>query len=192
MPGKSWHLPADNGITWLYERIMEGLLVHCAIYARYSCEGQQAESIESQVKICRRYIERPGWTLTQIYDDAAISGASKNSRPAYIRMLLDAEAQRFEIILCEAIDRLSRKLADVANLFDRLTFHGIQIHATTIGLVTQDAHLDHGHNGADGASGFTRQNQTRTARLGTRWPHPLRPRLRLQGRAACPGCDGGW
>ena len=29
------------------------------------------------------------------------------------------------------------KLADVADLFDRLTFHGIQIHATSIGLVTQ-------------------------------------------------------
>jgi site-specific DNA recombinase len=52
-------------------------------------------------------------------------------------MMLDAEARRFDVIVCEAIDRPGRKLADVADLFDRLTFHGVQIHATSIGVVTQ-------------------------------------------------------
>jgi site-specific DNA recombinase len=112
-------------------------LMRCAIYARYSSEGQRAESIKDQVEICRRYVERQGWILTQVYDDAAISGASKNLRPGFQRMLHDAESRRFDVIVCEAIDRLGRKLADVADLFDRLTFHGVQIHATSIGLVTQ-------------------------------------------------------
>lgn len=111
--------------------------MRCAIYARYSSEGQRAESIEDQIEVCRRYIDRQGWILTETYSDAAISGASKNFRRDFQRLLRDAEARRFEVIVCESIDRLGRKLADVADLFDRLTFHGIRLHATSIGLVTQ-------------------------------------------------------
>lgn len=62
--------------------------MRCAIYARYSSEGQRAESIDDQVEVCRRYIERQGWSVTKIYKDAAISGASKNLRPDFQRMLL--------------------------------------------------------------------------------------------------------
>jgi site-specific DNA recombinase len=41
------------------------------------------------------------------------------------------------VVVCESIDRLGRKLADVADLFDRLTFQRIEVHATSIGLLTQ-------------------------------------------------------
>ena len=34
-------------------------------------------------------------------------------------------AGRFEIILAEALDRLSRNLADIAGLYQRLTFAGV-------------------------------------------------------------------
>jgi DNA invertase Pin-like site-specific DNA recombinase len=100
--------------------------MRCAIYARDSSEGQRTESIADQVEICRRYVERQGWTLTRVYDDAAISGASINLRPSFQRMLHDAESRRLDVIVCEGIDRLGRKLADVADLFDRLTFHGVR------------------------------------------------------------------
>ena len=39
--------------------------------------------------------------------------------------------------MCEGIDRLGRNLADVARLFDELTFNKVQIHTTGFGLVTQ-------------------------------------------------------
>ena len=78
--------------------------MRCAIYARYSSDGQRAESIEDQVEVCRRYIERQGWSLVQVYDDAAVSGASKALRQGYQRMLRDAESRLFEVIVCEAID----------------------------------------------------------------------------------------
>jgi DNA invertase Pin-like site-specific DNA recombinase len=47
-----------------------------AVYARYSTENQRAASITDQVEICRRSAERQGWTISEVYDDAAISGAS--------------------------------------------------------------------------------------------------------------------
>ena len=107
-----------------------------AIYARYSSENQREESLADQRELCRRYIDRQGWTLVEVYEDAAISGASK-FRPGFARLTADAEAGRLDVIVCEAIDRLGRKLSDVADLFDRLTFHRVQIHATSIGLITQ-------------------------------------------------------
>jgi DNA invertase Pin-like site-specific DNA recombinase len=106
------------------------------VYARYSTDNQRVASIGDQVELCRRYIERQGWTFTETYDDAAVSGASR-FRPGFARLTADAEAGKFDILVCAAIDRLGRKLADVADLFDRLTFHGVQIHTTSIGIITQ-------------------------------------------------------
>ena len=69
------------------------------------------------------------------YEDAALSGGSR-FRPGFARPLADAEAKRFDVVICEAVDRLGRKLADVADLFDRLSFYGIALHTTGAGLLT--------------------------------------------------------
>jgi len=83
-----------------------------------------------------RYAERQGWTITQIYNDRVSSGASRLSRPGFLKMLADGEAGRFDVLVCEAIDRLGRKLSDVADVFDRLSFRKIAVHATAVGLLT--------------------------------------------------------
>ena len=41
------------------------------------------------------------------------------------------------MVVSEAIDRLGRRLSDVADLFDRLTFARVQIHTASQGLITQ-------------------------------------------------------
>jgi site-specific DNA recombinase len=51
-------------------------------------------------------------------------------------LLADAEAKRFEVIVCEAIDRLGRKLADVADFHDRVVFHQVQLYTPSIGQIT--------------------------------------------------------
>lgn len=48
----------------------------------------------------------------------------------------DAERGNFEVVVCEAIDRLGRRLADTADLHDKLSFHGIRLHATSVGEIT--------------------------------------------------------
>jgi len=111
------------------------MTLRAVIYARYSSDNQRDASIEDQLEVCRRYIARQGWTLTATYDDRAQSGASR-FRPDFRRLLADAEARRFDVVVAEAIDRLGRKLADVADFFDRLTFHRVKLHVTNSGEVT--------------------------------------------------------
>jgi DNA invertase Pin-like site-specific DNA recombinase len=107
--------------------------MRAVIYARFSSALQRAESIEDQVEVCRREIERP---LEVQFGDRAQSGASR-FRPQYQQMMADAEQKKFDVLVCEALDRLGRKLADIADLHDRLSFAGVKIHTVATGEVTQ-------------------------------------------------------
>jgi len=109
--------------------------MRAVIYARYSSDNQREASIDDQIEVCRRYAEREGWDVSEVYQDRAISGSSA-MRPGYQNLLIDAEAKKFDIILCEALDRIGRRLADVADLHDRLTFLGIKLVAVNVGEIT--------------------------------------------------------
>jgi site-specific DNA recombinase len=37
--------------------------MRAVIYARYSSDNQREASIEDQLEVCRRYVERQGWTI---------------------------------------------------------------------------------------------------------------------------------
>ena len=76
------------------------------------------------------------WTVSEVYEDPATSGASR-FRPGFQRLLADADAAQFDVLVAESIDRLGRKLSDVADLYDRLTFARVQIHTTSQGAITQ-------------------------------------------------------
>ncbi|WP_161958834.1 recombinase family protein [Ferruginivarius sediminum] len=109
--------------------------MRAAIYARYSSDNQREASIADQVDTCRRVIARTGWQEIGTYEDRAISGASA-SRPGYQQLLADAEAGKFDVVVCEALDRLGRRLADVAALHDQLSYLGIKVHAANAGEIT--------------------------------------------------------
>ena len=109
--------------------------MRAVIYARYSSDNQRDASIEDQVELCRRYIERHGWALVNVHADRALSGASR-FRAAYQELLREVEARACDLVVCEALDRLGRKLSDVSALHDRLEFLGIELHAVNLGRVT--------------------------------------------------------
>ncbi len=109
--------------------------LRAVIYARYSTALQREESIEDQVEVCRRYAEAQGWRLVNTYSDAALSGASRY-RPSYQALIADARKNQFDIVVCEAVDRLGRRLADTADLQDTLAFLGIRLFTPSVGEVT--------------------------------------------------------
>ena len=98
-----------------------------AIYARYSSDLQKKSSIEDQLRICRERAVHEGWDVINCYTDPAITGSTFMMRPGIRMLMQDAEAGAFDIVLTEALDRLSRDQADMAVMYKRLSFYGIQI-----------------------------------------------------------------
>ena len=80
-----------------------------AIYARFSTDMQNPKSAEDQERECRKHAERKGWTVTQVFQDTALSGATKG-RPGYEALLAAVKAGQFDIVLFEHLDRLARDL----------------------------------------------------------------------------------
>jgi len=101
-------------------------MTRVAIYARFSSDKQNESSLADQVRDCRRYAAEKGWNVVEVFQDAAMSGSSDN-RPGYQAMLAEAKRGRFDIILAESMDRLSRRLADTAQLHDLLSFHQVRL-----------------------------------------------------------------
>ena len=108
-----------------------------ALYARYSSDSQSATSIEDQFRLCRERAEREEWKIVGTYQDAAISGASVVLRPGVQALLQDAQRSAFDLVLAEALDRVSRDQADVATLFKHLRFAGVEIVTLAEGEISE-------------------------------------------------------
>ncbi|MDE0172119.1 MAG: recombinase family protein [Defluviicoccus sp.] len=109
------------------------MTLRCALYARYSSDQQRAASIEDQFRVCRERAEREGWKVVGTYKDSAISGDSVILRPGVQALLEDARRGAFEIVVAEALDRVSRDQADVATLYKHLRFAGVMIFTLSAG-----------------------------------------------------------
>jgi site-specific DNA recombinase len=108
-----------------------------AIYARYSSDLQSSASIEDQVRECQARAVQLGFEIVETYADAAISGSHLLNRPAINSLLRDAARGAFDVVLAEALDRLSRNLGDIAKLFEKLTHYGVRIVTIAEGEITE-------------------------------------------------------
>ena len=98
---------------------------------------QDSRSLADQISLANSYIAARGLTLTGVYEDAAISGASTLNRAGIQRLLADAKAGRFDVVVTESLDRLSRSQADIAGLYEKLSFLGVRIETLADGHVTE-------------------------------------------------------
>lgn len=102
-----------------------------ACYCRYSSDLQRDTSLEDQIRSCREYAARHGWTWQddQVFTDAAITGASIEGRDG-LQRLLTAAADRprdFDVLLVDDSSRVSRDLADALRIVQRLKFAGVRV-----------------------------------------------------------------
>lgn len=122
-------------------------MTRAAIYARYSSDKQREASIEDQVRLCNERAAREGWTVTATYSDHAVSGASL-VRPGIQALMQDAQAGKFDLVLTESLDRISRDQEDIAGVYKRLRFAGVAIVTLSEGPVSE---LHIGFKGTMGA-----------------------------------------
>src|SRR5262245_5765497 len=162
--------------------------MRAVIYARYSSDLQRDASIADQIRLCRERLESEGWQLVASYTDAAMSGAH-HLRPGYQKLLEDARNGAFDIVVAEALDRLSRDQEHVAALYKRLRFCDVMLWTLAEGEITAL------HVGLKGTmnSIFLKDLADKTRR-GLRGPRRSRtigrrPLLRVQRRE---GDNGRW
>lgn len=104
-----------------------------AIYARYSTELQNEKSIEDQVALCRGYAEREGLSVVAVYSDRARSGASMIGRDGVMQLMFAARDRAFDVVLAESLDRLARDQEDLAGMWKRLNFAGVEVRTVHAG-----------------------------------------------------------
>ena len=112
-------------------------MTRVALYARYSSDNQREASIDDQYRICREQAKREKWKIVGTYKDAGISGASMILRPGIQALLQDAQAGQFDIVMAEALDRISRDQADVATFYKHLKFAGVPIVTLSEGEISE-------------------------------------------------------
>lgn len=98
---------------------------NAVIYARYSSHNQREASLEQQIDECKKYAERFGYTITEIYQDAAISGKT-DERPAFKRMMRDAEKEKFDYIISWKSNRIGRNMTQAMVNMAKLAEYGVE------------------------------------------------------------------
>ena len=85
-----------------------------AYYARVSTDKEeQINSLGNQVRYFEDYIRaNPHWTFAGGYVDEGISGTSVEGREQFLRMIEDAKAGRFDLIVTKEISRFARNTLD--------------------------------------------------------------------------------
>ncbi len=86
-------------------------LKRAVIYARFSSDNQNIESIEAQENACIKYIEDHGMILIETYSDMAYSGTTSN-RPKFREMIEDAKKRKFDFVIVHKYDRFARNEMD--------------------------------------------------------------------------------
>ncbi|MCB6180203.1 recombinase family protein [Rhodobacter sp. Har01] len=112
-------------------------MTRVAIYARYSSDLQSAASIEDQVRLCRERIARETWLLSDTFADHAVSGGSMRTRPGLLALMAAARGGEVDVVLSEALDRLSRDQEDIAGIFKRLSHSGVRLITLSEGEISE-------------------------------------------------------
>jgi site-specific DNA recombinase len=105
-----------------------------AIYCRVSTAGQEEDgtSLDTQEQRCRAYSVTHGYVVDDqhVYRDVH-TGTEWKERPALTRMREAIRTRQVDVVVCYAIDRLSRHQAHLAILADEVEEHKARLEFVT-------------------------------------------------------------
>ena len=98
----------------------------------YKCVSTTDQNHDLQRRELLTYTQRPDWETTEVYED--ITSGAKTTRPALDRLLADARARKFDVVLVWKLDRFGRNLLNCLSCIEELQKLGIRFIAVTQGL----------------------------------------------------------
>lgn len=100
------------------------------IYARYSSGSQTEQSIEGQLRVCKRFAEENGFIILDEYIDRAKTARNDN-RPAFQKMLADSIEKAWAYVIVYAVDRFARDDGDYGADKKLLRSNGVTLLSAT-------------------------------------------------------------
>lgn len=94
-----------------------------AVYSRVSTVGH-GQDPTMQTRELVEYCQRRGWEIHDCYVDEGVSG-KKDSRPQLNRLMADAHARRFDVVVVWRFDRFSRSVSHLCRTLE--TFRALRI-----------------------------------------------------------------
>ena len=116
-------------------------MIYVASYCRVSTDQEdQHNSFASQQRYFRDYIQHhPDWELYAVYADEGITGTSTKKRTQFNRMIEDAYAGKFQLILTKEVSRFSRNILDTIAYTRELKALGVGVRFLLDGICTLDS-----------------------------------------------------
>lgn len=96
------------------------------VYARYSCDRQNEQSIDGQLRVCNEYAEKNDIVIVENYIDKAMTGTN-DDRQSFQQMLKDSDKQAWDYVLVYKLDRFSRNKFEMAIHRKHLKDNGIKL-----------------------------------------------------------------
>ncbi|TGX96585.1 recombinase family protein [Hominisplanchenecus murintestinalis] len=109
-------------------------------YGRVSTEHEaQLAALENQLQWYDDQTERhSNWNVLQKYIDEGITGTQAKKRPAFLRMLEDARAGKFDLIVTREVCRFARNTVDTLVTTRELKNLGIEVYFVEDNIWTMD------------------------------------------------------
>ena len=114
-----------------------------AIYARYSSNLQKPSSIEDQVRLCEERADAIGAVVVRIHRDFEASAETGHFQPALDTLLLDAKRGYIDLVVAEALDRISRDQEHIHGIHKRLRYWKVGLYTLDQGEI-QAIHISIG------------------------------------------------
>lgn len=156
------------------EEVLQGktitsLPLRVVYYARVSTEtDEQLNSLDNQIDFFEDYIKsNENWTFIKGYVDEGISGSSVKKRKNFLRMIEDAKAGYFDLIVTKEVSRFSRNLADSIKYIQELMANDVGIYFQSNGLNTYDPNSEFFLN----MMGSTAQEENKRLSMRVKWGH---------------------
>src|SRR5438552_18723258 len=94
-----------------------------ALYMRVRTKGH-GQTTETQAVALREYASHRGCEIVEEYPDTGISG-SKDSRPALDKLMKDARARRFDVVIVARFDRFARSVSHLLRALEEFNHVGV-------------------------------------------------------------------
>lgn len=108
--------------------------IRVAIYCRKSIFVEGSVSIETQINLCKDYINKKYSNATfEIFEDEGFSGGNTN-RPAFQKMLKLIDLKQLDIVICYKIDRIARNTLDFLNTLEKFKESNVELISVSEGF----------------------------------------------------------